>query len=168
MIIGVPKEIKLQEHRIGLTPESVKVLTSKGHEVLVQNNGGFELAYDNDYYDLYINLKSHNQFQELPGDVGVNTGDFSSSNGFHVDPRSSDTLQDFSQNNGHQLFYGGSINLNNSLSDRPSLGDHIKYKLELVVFHFNANSVSISYVICAYSFKDFFPLCCNFVKSFLG
>ena len=26
MIIGVPKEIKLQEHRIGLTPESVKVL----------------------------------------------------------------------------------------------------------------------------------------------
>ena len=27
MIIGVPKEIKLQEHRIGLTPESVKALT---------------------------------------------------------------------------------------------------------------------------------------------
>ena len=38
MIIGVPKEIKLQEHRIGLTPESVKVLTEKNHEVLVQNN----------------------------------------------------------------------------------------------------------------------------------
>ena len=38
MIIGVPKEIKLQEHRIGLTPESVKVLTSKQHKVLVQDN----------------------------------------------------------------------------------------------------------------------------------
>ena len=34
MIIGVPKEIKLQEHRIGLTPESVKFLTKKGHQVL--------------------------------------------------------------------------------------------------------------------------------------
>ena len=84
------------------------------NSALYQNNGGFEIAYDNDYYDFYINLKSHNQFQELPGDVGVNTGDFSSSNGFHIDPRSSDTPQDFSQNNGHQLFYGASISLNNS------------------------------------------------------
>ena len=42
MRIGVPKEIKPQENRIGLTPESVKVLTSDGHEVLVQNNAGFE------------------------------------------------------------------------------------------------------------------------------
>ena len=50
MIIGVPKEIKLQEHRIGLTPESVKVLTSKGHEVLVQNNGGFEAGFTNEDY----------------------------------------------------------------------------------------------------------------------
>ena len=39
MIIGVPKEIKLQEHRIGLTPDSVKVLVKKGHKVLVQSNG---------------------------------------------------------------------------------------------------------------------------------
>ena len=42
MIIGVPKEIKLQEHRIGLTPESVKILTEKKHEVLVESNGGYE------------------------------------------------------------------------------------------------------------------------------
>ena len=34
MIIGVPKEIKLQEHRIGLTPESVQILTNKGHEAV--------------------------------------------------------------------------------------------------------------------------------------
>ena len=40
MIVGVPKEIKLQEHRIGLTPESVKVLVERNHEVLVENNGG--------------------------------------------------------------------------------------------------------------------------------
>tara|TARA_Y100000992_G_scaffold151688_1_gene101146 strand:- start:262 stop:1380 length:1119 start_codon:yes stop_codon:yes gene_type:complete len=50
MIIGVPKEIKLQEHRIGLTPDSVKVLTKKGHEVLVQSNGGFEAGFNNEDY----------------------------------------------------------------------------------------------------------------------
>ena len=50
MIIGVPKEIKLQEHRIGLTPDSVKTLTDKGHEVLVQNNGGFEAGFTNQDY----------------------------------------------------------------------------------------------------------------------
>jgi alanine dehydrogenase len=50
MIIGVPKEIKLQEHRIGLTPESVKILADKGHEILVQNNGGFEAGFTNEDY----------------------------------------------------------------------------------------------------------------------
>jgi len=48
--IGVPKEIKPQEHRIGLTPESVKTLISEGHEVLVENNGGFEAGFENDQY----------------------------------------------------------------------------------------------------------------------
>ena len=50
MRIGVPKEIKPQENRIGLTPESVKILTSNGHEVLVESNGGSEAGFDNDYY----------------------------------------------------------------------------------------------------------------------
>ena len=50
MKIGVPKEIKPQENRIGLTPESVKTLVSEGHEVLVENNGGFEAGFDNDQY----------------------------------------------------------------------------------------------------------------------
>ncbi len=50
MIIGVPKEIKLQEHRIGLTPESVKVLCDKGHKVLVETNGGFEAGFTNKDY----------------------------------------------------------------------------------------------------------------------
>ena len=48
MKIGVPKEIKPQENRIGLTPESVKTLTSNGHEVFVENNGGFEAGFDNE------------------------------------------------------------------------------------------------------------------------
>ena len=50
MKIGVPKEIKPQESRIGLTPESVKVLASNGHEVLVENNGGFEAGFYNNQY----------------------------------------------------------------------------------------------------------------------
>jgi len=50
MRIGVPKEIKPQENRIGLTPNSVKILTSNGHEVLVENNGGFEAGFYNNQY----------------------------------------------------------------------------------------------------------------------
>jgi len=50
MKIGVPKEIKPQENRIGLTPESVKILVSNGHEVLVENNGGFEGGFYNEQY----------------------------------------------------------------------------------------------------------------------
>ena len=51
MKIGVPKEIKPQEHRIGLTPDSVRILTSNGNEVLVENNGGFEAGFDNNQYE---------------------------------------------------------------------------------------------------------------------
>ena len=50
MKIGVPKEIKPQENRIGLTPDSVKSLVSNGHEVLIENNGGFEAGFENDQY----------------------------------------------------------------------------------------------------------------------
>jgi len=50
MKIGVPKEIKPQENRIGLTPDSVKILTSNGHEVLVENKGGFEAGFYNEQY----------------------------------------------------------------------------------------------------------------------
>ena len=50
MKIGVPKEIKPQENRIGLTPGSAKILISNGHEVLVENNGGFESGFYNDQY----------------------------------------------------------------------------------------------------------------------
>ena len=50
MKIGVPKEIKPQENRIGLTPDSVKTLVSEGHEVIVENNGGYEAGFENDQY----------------------------------------------------------------------------------------------------------------------
>ena len=50
MKIGIPKEIKPQESRIGLAPESVKQLTSLGHEVLIQSNGGFEAGFEDEQY----------------------------------------------------------------------------------------------------------------------
>ena len=50
MKIGVPKEIKPQETRVGLTPDSVKDLVSNGHQVLIEKNGGFEAGFDNSHY----------------------------------------------------------------------------------------------------------------------
>ncbi len=40
MLIGVPKEIKVREYRVGLTPTSVRELTAHGHQVLVETGGG--------------------------------------------------------------------------------------------------------------------------------
>ena len=40
MRVGVPKEVKVQEHRVGLTPVAVREYTTAGHEVLVQTGAG--------------------------------------------------------------------------------------------------------------------------------
>jgi alanine dehydrogenase len=40
MRIGVPTEIKTGEHRVGLTPESVRALAARGHRVLVESGAG--------------------------------------------------------------------------------------------------------------------------------
>ena len=40
MIIGVPKEIKDNEARVGVTPAGVKSLTEAGHKVLVETHAG--------------------------------------------------------------------------------------------------------------------------------
>ncbi len=50
MIIGVPKEIKTKETRIAVTPKGVKELTSKGHKVLVEENGGLLSGFSNQDY----------------------------------------------------------------------------------------------------------------------
>ena len=51
MLIGVPKEIKSDEYRIGLTPESVQSLTQSGHEVLIEQNAGLGIGKDNKAYE---------------------------------------------------------------------------------------------------------------------
>src|SRR4051812_39088779 len=50
MIIGVPKEIKSQEHRVGLIPSTATTLTRKGHTVLVQKGAGVGSGYPDDAY----------------------------------------------------------------------------------------------------------------------
>jgi len=50
MKIGVPKEIKNNEHRVGLTPESVSELVSNNHEVFIQKDAGAEIGFDNEQY----------------------------------------------------------------------------------------------------------------------
>lgn len=50
MIVGVPKEIKNHEYRVGMTPSSVRELTSRGHKVLVQKNAGTEIGLSDDQY----------------------------------------------------------------------------------------------------------------------
>lgn len=52
MIIGVPTEVKNKEYRVGLTPASVRELTSQGHQVIIQMGLGFGIGFtDQDYLD---------------------------------------------------------------------------------------------------------------------
>lgn len=50
MEVGVPKEIKDQEFRVGLMPDSVRVLCESGHHVFVEANAGVGAGFSNDDY----------------------------------------------------------------------------------------------------------------------
>ncbi|GLS25254.1 alanine dehydrogenase [Marinibactrum halimedae] len=50
MLIGVPKEIKNHEYRIGLTPAGVKELVENGHQVMIQHDGGTAIGLTNEQY----------------------------------------------------------------------------------------------------------------------
>ena len=50
MIIGVPKEIKNHEYRVGMIPASVRELISHGHQVLVETNAGAGIGFSDDDY----------------------------------------------------------------------------------------------------------------------
>ncbi|HCY39414.1 MAG TPA: alanine dehydrogenase [Neisseriales bacterium] len=50
MLIGVPKEIKNHEYRVGMTPAGVYELIRYGHKILVESNAGLAIGYgDEDY-----------------------------------------------------------------------------------------------------------------------
>jgi alanine dehydrogenase len=50
MRIGVPKEIKVLEHRVGLTPGSARELSAHGHELIVEASAGQGIGMDDDAY----------------------------------------------------------------------------------------------------------------------
>jgi alanine dehydrogenase len=50
MRVGVPKEIKVLENRVGLVPGSVRELVAHGHEVVVEHNAGQGIGMDDDAY----------------------------------------------------------------------------------------------------------------------
>lgn len=50
MQIGVPKEIKIHEYRVGMVPASVRELTSRGHRVLVETGAGAGIGFGDDVY----------------------------------------------------------------------------------------------------------------------
>ena len=50
MRIGIPTEIKLNEHRIGMTPAGVRELVSHGHAITVQSGGGTAIGFTDEAY----------------------------------------------------------------------------------------------------------------------
>jgi len=51
VIIGLPKEIKDNEYRVGLTPAGVRALKDANHRVLVQKNAGVGSGFDDELYE---------------------------------------------------------------------------------------------------------------------
>ena len=50
MLIGVPKEIKTHEYRVGLVPSSVRELVHNGHKLLVETGAGLGIGFDDKAY----------------------------------------------------------------------------------------------------------------------
>ena len=51
MLIGVPTEIKNNEFRVGLVPSSVREFIAHGHEVIVQQDAGVKIGFDDAAYE---------------------------------------------------------------------------------------------------------------------
>lgn len=51
MIVGVPKEVKTEEHRVAITPVGVRELTERGHSVLVERGAGEGSTIHDDEYE---------------------------------------------------------------------------------------------------------------------
>lgn len=59
LTIGIPKERTYQEHRIGLTPESVRILVANGHQILIEEGAGKDSHFsDHEYSEAGAQLSS--------------------------------------------------------------------------------------------------------------
>ena len=50
MLIGVPKEVKNHEYRVGMIPANVRELIASGHQVIVEHNAGIGIGFTDDDY----------------------------------------------------------------------------------------------------------------------
>lgn len=64
MKIGIPKEIKNHEYRVGATPAMVRALTEAGHEVMVQTNAGTQIGFTDEMF-----ISAGAQIVKTPADV---------------------------------------------------------------------------------------------------
>lgn len=72
MTIGVPKEIKPQEHRVALTPSGAYQLTRRGHRVLVERNAGAGAGFpDADYTQAGAELAQSHEHVFAEGELVV-------------------------------------------------------------------------------------------------
>ena len=51
MILGVPKEVKTHEYRVGLTPTSVREVVAAGHQIVVETNAGAGIGAADSAYE---------------------------------------------------------------------------------------------------------------------
>ena len=64
MLIGIPKEIKIYEFRVGGTPPFVKMLIDSGHQVLIEKDAGQAIGFTDDQY-----IAAGAKIVETPSDV---------------------------------------------------------------------------------------------------
>jgi alanine dehydrogenase len=64
MVIGVPREIKPEEYRVGILPETVSMLVKKSHRVLVESNAGAGINAANKLYE-----KAGAEIRDNPADI---------------------------------------------------------------------------------------------------
>ena len=51
MKLGIPKEIKNHEYRVGMTPAGVKMLTRQGHTCYVEHEAGLGAGFNDQEYE---------------------------------------------------------------------------------------------------------------------
>ena len=83
MIVGVPKEIKNNEYRVGLVPSSVRELVENGHEVIIEHDAGLGIGIDDAAFE---------QSGHIRMDLGLDTAFLHSE--LALDERSLERVQD--------------------------------------------------------------------------
>ena len=72
MRVGVPREIKDGERRVGVTPAGVRALAADGHAVLVERGAGANVGFDDGHECLFYNAGVSPDARDLsPGVTGT-------------------------------------------------------------------------------------------------